>query len=201
LPELHRTLSAVPPGTYQYVTCAGLHGTYDDGLAWLKRTKSTAKTTCVLSLGSSIGNFSRDEAAKFLRQFSQALGPQDSLIVGIDSCGDGSQIFAAYNDSLGITENFYRNGLAHANRLLGYEGFRQNEWDVVGRYDADLHCHEACYKALSDVDINGVQLSKGSNIHLEMAYKYTRNQVADLCRRSGLIHQASFGNKKGDYSK
>jgi L-histidine Nalpha-methyltransferase / hercynylcysteine S-oxide synthase len=201
LPELYRTLSAVPTGTYQYVKCFGLHGTYDDGLAWLQRTQAPTKATCVLSLGSSIGNFSRNEAAKFLHQFSRVLGRQDSLIIGLDSCQDAQQIFEAYNDSKGVTEAFYRNGLTHANRLLGYEGFKQDEWDVVGVFDEKLHCHEAHYVALSDIDVNGIQILKGTKLHLETAYKYSTQQMRELWQASGLVHQAAFGNKSGDYSK
>ncbi len=201
LPELHRTLSAKPARTYQHVKCAGLHGTYDDGLAWLKGTKFPARATCVLSLGSSMGNFSRSEAAKFLHQFSQVLGPQDTLIVGLDSCQDAHRIFHAYNDSKGVTEAFYRNGLTHANRLLGHEGFKQDQWDVVGRYDEKLHCHDAHYAALLDVDLNGIQIPKGTKCHLEQAYKYTNKQLTNLWQASGLIHQAAFANEKGDYSK
>ena len=201
LSELRRTLSAVPTETYQYVKCFGLHGTYDDGLAWLQVTKTPTEATCVLSLGSSIGNFSRDGAAKFLHQFSRVLGPQDSLLIALDSCQNAQQIYEAYNDSKGVTETFYRNGLIHANRLLGYEGFEQSKWDVVGVFDRTLHCHQAYYIASSDVDVNGIPISKGTKIHLEEAYKYSSKQMEDLWQASGLVHQAAFGNKKGDYSK
>jgi L-histidine Nalpha-methyltransferase / hercynylcysteine S-oxide synthase len=201
LSELHRTLSAVPSGKYHYVKCAGLHGTYDDGLAWLKRTKTSAKATCVLSLGSSIGNFTREDAAKFLHQFSLILGPQDSLLIGLDSCQDAHRIFQAYNDSEGVTEAFYRNGLNHANRLLGYEGFKQNQWAVVGSYDAQLCCHNANYAALDNISINGIQIEKGSSVHLEKACKYSGQHMKDLWHASGLLHQAAFSNEKADYSR
>lgn len=191
----------MPSGKYHYVKCAGLHGTYDDGLEWLKRTKTSAKTTCVLSLGSSIGNFSREEAAKFLHQFSRMLRPQDSLLIGLDSCQDSQRIFQAYNDSEGVTEAFYRNGLTHANRLLGYEGFKQSQWAVVGSYDAQLCCHNAHYAALDNISINGIQIEKGSSIHLEKACKYSGQQMKDLWHASGLLHQAAFGNERADYSR
>lgn len=53
LKELKRTLEQVPP--FKYVKCHGLHGTYDDGLDWLKRPEITGRPKCVMSLGSSIG--------------------------------------------------------------------------------------------------------------------------------------------------
>lgn len=37
-------------------------------------------------MGSSIGNFSRDEAAGFLGQFADVMRTQDMMIVGVDSC-------------------------------------------------------------------------------------------------------------------
>jgi L-histidine Nalpha-methyltransferase / hercynylcysteine S-oxide synthase len=201
LSELHRTLSAIPSGAYQFVKFAALHGTYDDGLAWLKRTNTAAKTTCVLSLGSSIGNFSRNGAANFLNQFARELNPQDLMIVGVDSCHNAQKIFQAYNDSKGVTHAFYRNGLTHANRLLGYEGFKQNEWDIVGIYDDESHFHKAYYTAKCDVKINGIKIPKGTHVHLETANKYPEKELSQLWQTSGLVHQAAYGNDGGYYSK
>lgn len=98
--ELQRTLADVPQ--YQHVSCFGLHGTYDDGLAWLQRPQNISKPKVILSLGSSIGNFPRDEAAVFIKQFSAVLGSQDSLLIGLDGCQDASKVYKAYNDSQGL---------------------------------------------------------------------------------------------------
>lgn len=56
LRELHRTLEQVP--AFTHVKCHGLHGTYDDGLKWLKTPESLARPKCIMSLGSSIGTLS-----------------------------------------------------------------------------------------------------------------------------------------------
>jgi uncharacterized SAM-dependent methyltransferase len=53
LSELKRTLEQVP--SFEYVKCHGLHGTYDDGLDWLKSADHSTRTMVVMSLGSSIG--------------------------------------------------------------------------------------------------------------------------------------------------
>jgi uncharacterized SAM-dependent methyltransferase len=53
LRELKRTLEQVP--SFKYVKCHGLHGTYDDGLDWLKMPENRVRPKCVMSLGSSIG--------------------------------------------------------------------------------------------------------------------------------------------------
>jgi len=97
--ELERTLADVP--TYAYVQCAGLHGTYDDGLVWLQKPQNAGKPKAILSIGSSIGNFTRDEAPGFLGQFVNILGPQDVLLIGLDACQEPSKVYQAYNDSDG----------------------------------------------------------------------------------------------------
>lgn len=51
--ELVRTLGQVPP--FRFVKCHGLHGTYDDGREWLKQPSIAARSKCIMSLGSSIG--------------------------------------------------------------------------------------------------------------------------------------------------
>lgn len=55
LKELRRTLEQVPK--FEHVRCHGLHGTYDDGLEWLKLPENSSRPKCVMSLGSSIGEF------------------------------------------------------------------------------------------------------------------------------------------------
>jgi uncharacterized SAM-dependent methyltransferase len=57
LKELKRTLEQVP--VFRHVRCHGLHGTYDDGLDWLKMPENSTRPRCVMSLGSSIGQCSQ----------------------------------------------------------------------------------------------------------------------------------------------
>jgi uncharacterized SAM-dependent methyltransferase len=51
--ELERTLAEVPQ--YQFVSCRGLWGTYDDGRDWLEQASNADRPKCILHLGSSIG--------------------------------------------------------------------------------------------------------------------------------------------------
>ncbi|KAG9703060.1 hypothetical protein KCU60_g6811, partial [Aureobasidium melanogenum] len=104
--ELQRTLAEVPQGTFKHVQCHGLLGTYDEGLEWLKKPENAHRSRTILSLGSSIGNFSRDEAAKFLTQFSETLHPNDTLLLGLDACTDADKVYHAYNDREGLTHEF-----------------------------------------------------------------------------------------------
>lgn len=88
--ELERTLADVP--RFQHVRCHGLHGTYDDGLAWLKAGRNAFRPKVIMTLGSSIGNFHRGDAAAFLKDFADILGPNDIMLVGLDACYDAQKV-------------------------------------------------------------------------------------------------------------
>jgi uncharacterized SAM-dependent methyltransferase len=60
LKELERTLEKVP--TYKHIRLHGLHGTYEDGLSWLKSTEVVSRPKCIITLGSSIGDLSWPES-------------------------------------------------------------------------------------------------------------------------------------------
>jgi EasF-like predicted methyltransferase len=201
LSELERTFSEIPVNDFRHVKFSALHGTYDDGLAWLSKTVSPTTPTCVLTLGSSIGNFSREEAAWFLQSFANVLGPADLLLVGLDACQVPERVYKAYNDDQGLTHRFYRNGLDHANKLLGHKAFKQEDWEIVGRYNEVEDRHEAFYQALIDVSVSETKFKKGDMLKLEDAYKYSANQSDKLWHAARLIKQAAFANQLDDYRK
>lgn len=175
--ELERTLGAVPAGAFKHVKCYGLWGTYDDGLAWLKKPENASKPKAILSLGSSIGNFTREEAVGFVSQFANILKPTDALLIGLDACQTPDKVHAAYNDRHGITHDFTMNGLHHANQLLGYEAFSTEDWEAVGEYDQVGGRHRAYVVPKRDLQVEGVSLKQGEKIRIEESYKYNHSQV------------------------
>lgn len=199
--ELQRTFAEIPSKGYKYVRCRGLHGTYDDALVWLTKPENRRNPTCILSMGSSIGNFTRPEAARFLNQFSKMLGPSDSMLIGIDSCKDPEKVYKAYNDSQGVTKDFYMIGLSHANSILGFDVFKKEDWDVIGVYDEEAGCHMAYYVPNKDITFNGVVLKKGEKIVFEQAFKYGPKDCEDLFQHAGVTPIAQFGNSTGEYCK
>ncbi|KAL1969641.1 hypothetical protein VTN77DRAFT_8194 [Rasamsonia byssochlamydoides] len=199
LEELNRTFAAISPQTYHHVRFHGLHGTYDDALDWLQNLENRTQPTCVLSMGSSLGNFRRSEAAEFLGKFARLLGPSDSVIIGLDACKDADKVYRAYNDSKGVTHQFYLNGLSHANAILGYEAFKPGQWEVECSFDKVNGCHQAFYVPTQDVTVNGISLQKGEKILFEEAFKYDLHECEKLWRDAGLIPVAAFGNSSNDY--
>ena len=201
LPELQRTLAAVPSQAFKNVRCHGLYGTYDDGLDWLSWPENRERPKLVMSMGSSIGNFDRNEASAFVKSFSDILRPCDMLLIGIDGCQDEQRVYHAYNDSLGKTEEFYRNGLVHANRLLCQEVFKQCEWDVVGEYDVKLGCHQAFISPKHSFVRGGFSFDAGERIQIEKSYKYNESQQSQLWMDANLKVEASFTDRTGGLCK
>ena len=199
-PELERTLAEVE-GKFQHVRCHGLLGTYDHGLAWLKRPENLQKPKCILWMGSSIGNLSPTEAADFLKGFSGILGDEDSMLIGVDSCQDKDRVYHAYNDKEGTTLEFYYNGLINANKLFGKEIFSRADWKVIGEYDEDACRHQAFYSPVRDVVVEDISIKAGEKIKFEESYKYSLLQSNELWQRAGLMPQAIFGNRLDDYRK
>ncbi|KAJ6005672.1 Ergothioneine biosynthesis protein 1 [Penicillium sp. IBT 35674x] len=199
LTELQRTFSEISPESFQYVGFHGLHGTYDDAQDWLKKPENRTRPTVVLSMGSSIGNFNRSDAAGFLGGFSKLLGPSDFLLIGLDACKDPEKVYSAYNDSQGVTRAFYENGLRHANSVLGFEAFRPGDWEVVTGYDTENGCHQAFYSPTVDVVIKDITIRKGEKLKFEEAYKYSQHERDELCRSAGLIPQMEYGNSEDNY--
>ncbi|KAJ5943333.1 hypothetical protein N7516_003501 [Penicillium verrucosum] len=199
LVELQRTFSEISPESFVHVGFHGLHGTYDDAVGWLKSPENRKRPTVVLSMGSSMGNFSPPGAAEFLGGFSKLLGPSDSMLIGLDACKNPEKVFKAYNDTKGITRQFYENGLLHANRVLGFEAFKADEWEILTEYDATEGRHQAFYVPRVDVVINGINIPKGEKLIFEEAWKYGRDERDELWRNANLISQVEFGNLTDDY--
>ena len=79
--------------------------------------------------GSSIGNFTPDEALAFLRRVrDQADG--GGLLIGVDLVKPRAVLEAAYDDALGVTAAFNLNVLRHLNRLIGSD-FEPRQWRHV----------------------------------------------------------------------
>ncbi|CEL04617.1 hypothetical protein ASPCAL05745 [Aspergillus calidoustus] len=199
LSELERTFANVRVEDYNSVGLHGLHGTYDDALVWLSDPENRKRPTVVLSLGSSLGNFNVSDAAAFLAKFTGLLGPSDMMIIGLDACDDPVKVYNAYNDSAGITRQFYENGLVNANKILGDDAFRSGEWEVVTEYDDENGCHQAFYVPRTDVTVNGVRIKKGERFIFEEAFKYSPGKREKLWHDAGLIEGAEFSSSSGDY--
>lgn len=199
--ELDRTLELVPDGTYQHVKCAGLWGTYDDGLAWMKRPENAGRPKAILSLGSSLGNFTPEEATDFIGQFTAELGYDDMMLVALDGCQEPEKVFHAYNDRGDVTHDFTMNGLKHANQIMGYDAFNISDWEAVGEFDQHGSRHRAHVVPKTDLTVEGVSIKKGEKVNIEESYKWPIEAAKKLWRAKTpqVIENAFYSNEEGSY--
>ncbi|NBC64446.1 MAG: L-histidine N(alpha)-methyltransferase, partial [Bacteroidetes bacterium] len=68
--------------------------------------------------GSTIGNFTRENAEEFIGLIANSLHQNDGLLIGFDLVKDRETLLAAYNDSQGVTAEFNKNILQRINHEL-----------------------------------------------------------------------------------
>lgn len=140
--------------------------------------------------GSTIGNFSPEDAGAFLRRTAKLLGRGSGFLVGVDLKKDPILLEAAYNDSAGVTADFNLNVLRRINRELG------------ANFDLGKFAHRAVYNQAQDriemyLDSTATQavhvgdrpflFGNGESIHTENSYKYTVAGFEALARAAGFI--------------
>jgi dimethylhistidine N-methyltransferase len=155
-----------------------------------------------LFLGSTIGNFEREEAIEFLACVREIMRPQDRLLVGQDLKKVASIIEPAYNDKEGVTEAFNKNVLVRINR------------ELCGHFDLSQFRHSAPWieersriemrlVAVRDqqVSIEGLDRSfsfrEGEYIHTENSHKWSPEVFASMCARAELSMATSWLDSKG----
>lgn len=133
--------------------------------------------------GSTIGNFTPDEAREFLFQSANLLHKGGGLLIGVDLKKDPEILNKAYNDPDGVTAEFNLNLLQRMNRELD------------GNFDLEKFHHRAFYNEsegrvemhLVSLDNQTVQVAgekiefkKGEMIHTENSYKYSVEEFEEL---------------------
>lgn len=156
---------------------------------------------CVLSLGSSIGNFSRDGGADFVKQFADILTPNDTVLIGMDGCKDPERVWHAYNDRDGVTHAFLLNGLKQANTLLDTEAFDLTKWRAFGEFDEENGRHQAFVSPTADVRVEGIHISRDERVRIEESHKFSPREVVGLFEHARLAAGVTWTNSRGDHGK
>ena len=138
--------------------------------------------------GSTIGNFTPDEAAGFLRRAARLLGRGSMMIVGVDLPKDAAILHAAYNDAAGVTAAFNLNLLHRMNRELdaGFDpaAFRHEaRWNLAAsRVEMHLVSRAGQSVALGQ---HRFDFLPGESIHTENSHKFGIEAFLRLARAAG----------------
>jgi L-histidine Nalpha-methyltransferase len=147
-------------------------------------------TTLALYIGTSIGNFSPEEARLILRNLCIQLQTGDALLLGTDMVKDERTLVTAYDDREGITAAFNLNILYRLNRELGANFdpacFRHRALWNSAESRIEMHLESVQEQDISiehaDLDLHFTQ---GETIHTENSYKFTDRSIRTLLRDVG----------------
>ncbi len=133
--------------------------------------------------GSTICNFTPEEAREFLATLSGLCGPGGGLLIGVDLKKSKADLDAAYNDAAGVTAAFNLNILEHVNRVFN-AGFRPDRFThhaayngEAGRIEMRLVSSVPQSVPIADTEIT---LARGESILTEYSYKYTLDEFGTL---------------------
>ena len=149
--------------------------------------------------GSSIGNFSPEQACALLQQ-ARTAAQGGALLIGVDLVKPVDVLEAAYDDALGITAAFNLNLLNHLNRLLGAD-FRLREWQHLAVFNAAESRIEMHLEARRSLTVRwpGAErrFAAGERIHTENSYKWTPETFEALLRGAGFTQTEAWTDARG----
>lgn len=149
--------------------------------------------------GSSIGNFTPEQALAFLRQ-AHAACDGGALLIGVDLVKDRAVLEAAYDDALGVTAAFNLNLLRNVNALLGAD-FDERQWAHRAFYDAGASRIEMHLEARDALTVRWPggerRFAAGERIHTENSYKYRRGDFEALLRDAGFRAPRCWTDERG----
>ena len=139
--------------------------------------------------GSSIGNFTPEEALGFLSGLRAQCDGDAGILIGVDLLKDHAILDAAYDDALGVTAAFNLNMLRHVNTLAGAD-FDVAQWRHRAFFNAAESRVEMHLEARLDLEVRWQggtrRFRQGQSIHTENSYKYRAPRAV------GLLEQAGF---------
>jgi dimethylhistidine N-methyltransferase len=162
-------------------------------------------TTLALYIGTSIGNFSPEEARLILRNLRVQLQTGDALLLGTDMVKDERTLLAAYDDSDGITAAFNLNILHRLNRELGADFdagcFRHRVlWNCIeSRIEMHLECMQEQDVSIEHADLD-LHFMPRETIHTENSYKFTDQSIHSLLKDVGLEIGGAWKDRRGWYT-
>jgi uncharacterized SAM-dependent methyltransferase len=159
----------------------------------------TRSRILAIYIGSSIGNFTPDEANAILRRLRSHLQPGDALLLGADLAPSAHKptatILSAYDDAAGVTAAFNLNILRRLNRDLG-AGFNLDAFAHRVRWnpaDSRIEMHlESLIPQTVQIGGHRIHFTEGETIHTENSYKFTDEALATLLTRSGFTPTRTF---------
>lgn len=153
-------------------------------------TNLNHRRNITLFLGSNMGNFTKEQAADFYKNFARESKSGDLLFVGIDRRKNPDIIRRAYDDPQGITAAFNLNLLRRMNRELGagfdLEAFKHYTFyepvsGEVRSYLISMKNQQVHFEVLETQFF----FAENELIHTEISKKYSPEEIDSLAEETG----------------
>ena len=157
--------------------------------------------------GSTIGNFTPDDALGFLRNAAAMLrsdsGGGAGLLIGVDMVKDPAILHAAYNDAAGVTAAFNLNLLQRINRELNgdfdLDAFDHYAFYNPGQQRIEMHLVSRVAQTVHVCD-QRYSFAAGESIHTENSCKYTPARFRLLAEKAGFRPAAMWTDEDSLFS-
>jgi dimethylhistidine N-methyltransferase len=153
--------------------------------------------------GSTIGNFDREPALRFLQHIARVCGPGGGLLIGVDLSKDPVKLHHAYNDWEGVTAAFNLNLLARINRELGadfpLDRFRHYAFYNPREGRVEMHLVSLASQTVH-VGETAFSFEVGESIWTESSYKYRLVDFADMAGAAGFAVGHVWTDPQGLFS-
>lgn len=163
----------------------------------LQEVQRAGPRRLVLFIGSSIGNFTDDEAVALLQAVRGSLAVGGALLLGADRKKSVDVMLNAYNDRQGITAAFNKNMLVRINRELGgtfdTSTFAHRAWWNEQTNAVEMHLESLVDQRVRIRNLGVVlHFVRGETIHTESSVKYTDARLDDIAARAGFVRERDF---------
>jgi len=165
----------------------------------LPKINEPFKTIDAFYPGSTIGNFTHEEASSFLSRIAKTCGKGSGLLIGVDLKKDKNILNAAYSDKKNITAQFNLNILNHLNNLLGVD-FNLNKFkhhsfynEEFGRIEMHLVSKEKQIVQIGDYSFS---FEEEETILTEYSYKYSIEDFEQIASGIYKVEKVWMDEKK-----
>ena len=153
--------------------------------------------------GSSLGNFSPEEALEFLKGVRTTVGDNGAFLIGVDLVKDHQVLHDAYNDEQGVTAKFNLNILDHLNTVGGGNFNIKNfsHYAFFNKMKSRIEMH-----LISDIDQvvslfdERLIFKKDEHIVTEYSYKFIPNQFSEFAMSAGFESKKVWADKNNHFA-
>ena len=170
---------------------------YLAGLAAVVAGRRDGERLLVLFLGSSIGNVTREDGARFLTAVRLRMAEGDHLLLGTDLEQRPERLIPAYDDAAGVTAAFDRNVLARMNRELGADFdlacfAHEARWNAAERR-VEMHLVARTAQRVRVAALGReVRFAAGESLWTESSHKFEAREAQQLGVRAGFTPVAQW---------